>query len=294
MDVKNNDTLFSTNRVKKWLPVDMYIGGAEHSVLHLLYTRFITKVFHDWGLVEFDEPFRRFRAHGLIIKEGTKMSKSKGNIVNPDEYIDKFGADALRTYLMFLAPFERGGDFKDSDTLGIIRFLDRVWRLCTENFEQGGDGLKIERVLHQSIKKVTEDIKSLKYNTAISQLMVLSNEMEKNATVVSTNEWGVFLKLLAPFAPHITEELWHQLGNSSSIHTESWPEYKQALIEEDMFELVVQINGKVRDVISVKKDITKEEAEHVARDSEKVQAFLQDTDVKQVIFVEGRLINFVT
>lgn len=238
----------------------------------------------DMGYLQFDEPFPKFRAHGLLISEGAKMSKSKGNVVNPDEYIKKFGADALRMYLMFLAPFEQGGDFRDAGILGITRFLERVWKLKIS-------GPADRKILHKTIKKVTEDIENLHYNTAISALMILLNSFEEKG--VDRTSYEIFLKLLAPFAPYITEELWSRLGNKSSIHKEKWPQYDPKLVEEEFFTLVIQVNGKVRDQIKVNKDISRPEAEQLAFGRERVKMYLKGQPPKRVIFVPNRLINIV-
>jgi len=315
---KIQNSPFLNPLIKKWLPVSMYIGGAEHSVLHLLYTRFLAKAFRDWGIINFDEPFTKFRAHGLLIKEGAKMSKSKGNVVNPDEYIQKFGADALRMYLMFLAPFEQGGDFRDSGILGTTRFLERVWKLYTDSklqinanqrmhFVDSDEFVVLNRLFHQTIKKVTEDIENLQYNTAISALMILLNEMEKNVSQLSIVNCQLFLKLLAPFAPHITEELWQKLYDTQpsklqttnyklqtrSIHHEPWPTYDHKLIIENEFDLVIQINGKYKGTIKTKIGINQKEAEELAPALPSVQEFLKNGKIKKTIFVKNRLINFV-
>ena len=297
LDPKNKKAPFDKLRARKWLPVDMYIGGAEHAVLHLLYSRFIAKAFYDWGVVHFSEPFEKFRAHGLLIKDGAKMSKSRGNVVNPDIYIKTHGADALRMYLMFLGPFTEGGDFQDTGIRGITRFLERVWKLSAGGRSaSGGKNQKpikdLDRSLHKTIKKVTEDIENLRYNTAISALMILLNEMEK-ANQLSTINYQLFLKLLAPFAPHLTEELWEILGNKSSIHLEKWPEYDPKLIQEDTFNLIIQINGKVRDTVTVSIDIAKEEATTLALSREKIKRYLKNKSPKKVIFVPKRLVNIV-
>lgn len=309
---------------KKWLPVDMYIGGAEHSVLHLLYSRFLTMFFHDCGLVDFDEPFTKFRAHGLLIKEGTKMSKSKGNVVNPDDYIKNFGADALRMYLMFLAPFEYGGDFRDAGIIGIKRFLERIWRFYTDaNLRMNANDTnnkKIKQALHRTIKKVTEDIENLRYNTAISALMILLNEFEADARTVGKDDFKNFLKLISPFAPHISEEIFQRTLISAdksadkrryisviprksassqrqsalnSIHLEKWPEYDEKLIKSQTFTLIIQVNGKVRDTIEAPTDIGKEEAEKLALGSKKIENIIKSASVKKVIYVPGRLVNIV-
>jgi len=276
--------------MRHWLPVHMYIGGAEHSVLHLMYTRFLTMAFHDWGLIDFEEPFAKFRAHGLLISEGAKMSKSKGNIVNPDFYIKKFGADTLRMYLMFLAPFEQSGDFQDQGVIGIHRFLNRVWNLFrgrTPKQIKNNDlrGHYIGELLHRTIKKVTEDIADLQYNTAISALMILLRAMEKEGATAEDKK--IFLKLLAPFAPHIAEELWQQLGEKFSIHRAPWPVWDKKLIEEEEFDLVIQINGKFRGTIKVRPGLSQKEAEKLAR------PLLKEGRAQRTIFVPDRLINFV-
>lgn len=295
-DIRNKKQIFDKEIVAKWLPVDIYIGGAEHSVLHLLYTRFITKVFYDWGLIGFEEPFKKFRAHGLLIKDGAKMSKSRGNVVAPDKYIKEFGIDILRMYLMFLGPFEQGGDFRDEGILGIERFLKRVWKLKfkTQNAKRKTttQNSKLENLLHQSIKKVGEDIDNLHYNTAISQMMILLNGFEKEQGI-SKQDYEIFLKFLAPFAPLITEELWQELGHKTSIHFEKWPEYELGKLKKNNFLLIVSINGKVRDKIEVRVGIGQKEAEKSALARPKIQQFLAGKIPKKVIFVSNRLINFV-
>ncbi len=285
---------WDSNITKRWLPVDMYIGGAEHSVLHLLYSRFLTMFVYDLKLLHFEEPFAKFRAHGLVIKEGAKMSKSKGNVIVPDEYVKKFGADTLRMYLMFLAPFEQGGDFRDAGILGIKRFLDRVYKLFNGYREPKGkreDG-NVERLFHQTVRKITEDIGNLRYNTCISAMMILFNEIEKSRNCDVEILEG-FLKLLAPFAPFITEELWEKLGHKTGIHKEKWPEYNLKLAQEKEFELVIQINGKMRDKIFVSADISQKEAEKIAFSREKVENWVKGKRVKKIIFVPNRLINIV-
>ncbi|KKS47164.1 leucine--tRNA ligase [Candidatus Gottesmanbacteria bacterium RIFCSPLOWO2_02_FULL_42_29] len=307
---------------KKWLPVEQYTGGAEHTVLHLLYSRFIWMCFYDWGYFDFstkgrpafgwEEPFENFYAHGLIIAEGAKMSKSKGNIVNPDTYINKYGADTLRTYLMFLGPYDAGGDFRDSGIAGMFRFLGRVWRLVTNTWDGGSktenekntsqvarrdswDGGGLRRIMHKTIKEVTEDITSLKYNTAIAHIMEYVNAMIENSAV-SRENIKILLLLLAPFAPHLTEELWQNLKiGDSSIHTHPWPSYNPQYLKEDTVTVVVQVNGKLRDSLQVAAGEAKkqEPVEKEAMNSAKVKKYLAGRKVKKTIFVPGRLINFV-
>ncbi|MDO8469454.1 MAG: leucine--tRNA ligase [bacterium] len=304
------DNPFLNLLIQKWLPVNLYTGGAEHSVLHLLYVRFLSLALHDMKLLEFGpssapkgEPFPKFRAHGLLIKEGAKMSKSKGNVVNPDEYIRKYGADALRMYLMFLAPFEQGGDFRDEAVMGVVRFLERVWRLCTTNDkQQTTNDKRIERLVHKTVKKVTDDIETLGYNTAISALMILLNEMERSTDKLTTLNLQTFLKLLAPFAPHITEELWSRMNQQpttdnqqqefKSIHTESWPAYDPALLVEETATIVVQVNGKARGTFTAPRGADQAAIEALARAEANVVRHLTGPP-KRIVFVPDQLINFV-
>ncbi len=304
LDPKDKNSPFDKLRIKKWLPVHMYIGGAEHAVLHLLYVRFMWKALCDLGILPFsakggsasggDEPAKKFRAHGLLIREGKKISKSRGNIVNPDEFIKKFGADALRMHLMFIGPFEEGGDFRDAGILGPVRFLERVWKLehnANLQMNSNATNKKIERLVHKTIKKITEDIENLHYNTAISSLMILLSELEKGTDKKSYSD---FLKLLAPFAPHITEEIWRNvLGNKNSIHISPWPSYDERLIQDEKFMLVIQVNGKVRDSVEVNVDISESDAKETALRREKITAFLAGKKPKRVIYVPQRLINIV-
>ena len=303
LDHKNKQKSFDKLRARKWLPVDMYIGGAEHSVLHLLYVRFITKVFKEWGLIDFDEPFSKFRAHGLLIKDGAKMSKSRGNVVTPDFYIRKFGADALRMYLMFLGPFDQGGDFRDSGISGITRFLARVRNLGekisnSHHSHHSHEFADSHRILHQSIKKITEDIENLRYNTAVSQLMILLNKLEELPRV-PRNVYETFLKLLAPFAPYISEELWQRFqgvkkfAKKASIHLASWPKYDEKKIKEETFDLVVQISGRVRAAVRAPMGILQAEAEQLAFSNANVIKFLGGQKPRKIVFVPDKLINFV-
>jgi leucyl-tRNA synthetase len=276
----------------------MYIGGPEHAVLHLLYVRFLAMVFHDCGMLHFSEPFLRFRSHGLITKDGAKMSKSRGNVVSPDEYIRIYGADAVRMYLAFIAPFEQGGDFQDHGIKGMTRFLDRVWKFWKSNLENKASesgNKKISILLHQTIKKVTEDIETLHYNTAISSLMILLNVFEESPRAISKQDMQIFLKLLAPFAPHITEEMWQETAPKkkifTSIHNSAWPLYDKKIIQAQTYTLIVQVNGKVRAKVS---DIRIGASELDIKDSalQSVRAHIAEKP-KKVIFIKDRLINFV-
>lgn len=300
------DKPFDEERAKKWLPVTMYIGGAEHSVLHLLYARFITMFLKDKGLIPFEEPFARFYAHGLIIKDGAKMSKSKGNIINPDEYIKKYGADTLRTYLHFLGPFDQTGDFRDSGVEGMNRFLKRVWTMLSgQDFSSTKPDSSAARVMHQTIKKVTEEISALRFNTALAQLMTYYNFLSKQDSI-SHVEAKVYLKLMAPFAPHMAEELWQELRAGQrikeieavkfeSIHTQTWPEYDEKHLVSEIVKIPIQINGKLRGMLEVaSSDIdNKAKIEDMAKKDKKVVKFLDRKAVRQAIYIEGKVINFV-
>jgi len=278
---------------RKWLPVDSYIGGNEHAVLHLLYSRFVTMVLHDAGLLEFEEPFTKFRAHGLIIREGAKMSKSKGNVVNPDEYIDTWGSDAFRTYLMFLGPFEEGGDFRDKGISGVRRFLDRLWVSVRDGGTDGTLDPEVERKLHATIKKVGEDIPRLSYNTAVAAMMEYMNVLRKSDRVPRRAEVEPLVQLVAPFAPHLAEELWEQLGHDTSVFDSRWPVFDPSLLKEDEIELVVQVSGKTRGRIRVPRDVTQESAFAAAMQDAGVAKFVT-SEPKKIVFVPGRLLSIVT
>jgi len=288
---KFKDYAFDKQLTKKWLPVDMYIGGQEHAVLHLMYSRFITMALHDLGYIDFEEPFKKFRAHGLITKGGMKMSKSKGNIVNPDDYYKKYGADTLRMYLMFIGPFFEGGDWQDRGIVGIKRFLDKLWELG-KKVKKGTQNQKLNILVNKTIKKVTEDLENLRYNTAISALMILVNKIAKEKNI-SIFHYSTLLTLLAPFAPHITEELWQKTGEKGSIHNQQWPKYDPKLVKEETITLVIQINGRVRDKIEVETSLSEEEAKKLTLEREKVKKWIEGKKVKKVIFVPGKLINIV-
>jgi leucyl-tRNA synthetase len=290
--VGHDDVAFEKDITKKWLPVNSYIGGNEHAVLHLLYSRFITMVLHDAGLVDFDEPFTRFRAHGHIIREGAKMSKTQGNIVNPDEYIEEWGADAFRTYLMFLGPYEQGGDFRDRSISGTRRFLDRLFASVQAMSTDGDSDSSVMRKLHQTIRKVTEDVSRLSYNTAIAAMMEYMNLLRKGERTPHRDEILPLIPLVSPFAPHIAEELWEQTGGTGSVFDSAWPSFDQALAAEDSIELVVQVNGKVRSKILVPREIAEDAAVSAALADPVVSKFVGGAP-KKIIFVPGRLLNIV-
>ena len=291
-----HDVAFDEQLTRKWLPVDMYIGGEEHAVLHLLYSRFVTMVLKDLGWLSFEEPYQRFRKHGLLIKEGSKMSKSRGNVVVPDTYIQQWGADTFRTYLMFLGPYQEGGDFRDQGLQGPYGFLSRLWDTIVPVAELGaapasGD---IEQKLHATIKKVTDDIAALQYNTAIAALMEYLNAVRQGGRQANRAEVEPIVPLVAPFAPHLAEELWQLLGHPESIFTgASWPSYDPARTVADTVEFIVQVNGKVRARMPMPRGITEQEAQASALADENVRRFLNGDRVRKVIFVPDRLINLV-
>lgn len=305
LDPDNIENIFDSKREKDWMGkdgVDLYVGGAEHAVLHLLYARFWHKVLYDYGVVHSQEPFHRLIHQGLILGEdGQKMSKSRGNVVNPDEVIQSWGADSFRLYEMFMGPLEAMKPWSPRGIEGVFRFLSRAWRMfVNESGELQSDFLtepsadakrKVEQVTHSTIKKVSEDIERLGFNTAISQLMIYVNELNKESVGRFSAE--SFVKLLSPFAPHIAEELWHKLGHERSITAEPWPEFDENLAAADEIEVVFQVNGKIRARASVSPDLSKEKLEELARDNEAVQSYTDGKEVIKVIVVPGKLVNIV-
>jgi leucyl-tRNA synthetase len=291
-----DDVAFDKELTQKWLPVDMYIGGEEHAVLHLLYSRFVTMVLKDLGWLSFEEPYQRFRKHGLLIKEGSKMSKSRGNVVVPDTYIQQWGADTFRTYLMFLGPYQEGGDFRDQGLQGPFGFLSRLWDTITpvEELVAAPASGEIEQKLHATIKKVTDDVAALQYNTAIAALMEYLNVVRQGGRQANRAEVEPLVPLVAPFAPHLAEELWQQLGNTESIFSgANWPGYDPAKTMADTVEFIVQVNGKVRARMAMPRGISEAEAKSSALADENVRRFLNGDEVRKVVFVPDRLINLV-
>lgn len=304
---EREDIPFDPDLVKAWLPVDQYIGGAEHAVMHLLYARFVTKALFDAGLIHFDEPFTRLRHQGIITHKGDKMSKSKGNVVNPDEFVGKYGSDVFRMYMMFMGDYEQGGDWSDEGIVGIHRFVNRLWRFFQEHAGQNEPGEagrlppEVRYTLHYTIQQVTQDLEELHFNTAISRMMELLNVLQEAAakgtipglhTVLER-----FARIIAPFAPHLGEELWHltqtEKGEAASVFDQSWPEYDPAALVRDTITLVVQINGKLRDRLELPADVTQDEAVAAAKESEKLIPYLNGKKLRKVIFVPGKLLNLV-
>ena len=290
-----DDRPFDPALTKKWLPVHTYIGGNEHAVLHLLYARFITMVLHDLGRLPFDEPYRKFRAHGLIVKDGAKMSKSRGNVVVPDEYIARWGADTFRMYLMFLGPFQEGGDFRDEGISGPRRFLDKVWGLVTDSCRASSDDEMRHETLvkyHQTVKRVTEGMEELRYNTSIAALMELVNALRTENCAHRSMVEGLIV-MLAPFAPHFAEESWERLGHATSVFDARWPAWDPGLVVEDQVEVVVQIGGKTRSRVSVPRDADEGAVVAAAQRDAAVRRFTEGKEVRKVVYVPNRLLNLV-
>ena len=301
---ENGKFSWNKERINYWIPVDLYVGGAEHAVLHLLYARFWTRVLYDAGLIKSKEPFMKLRNQGLILApDGQKMSKSRGNVINPDEVIEKYGVDIFRLYEMFMGPFDEPINWDTKGIIGMRRFLEKVWKLQKKVTLQAitdqnkNPGLK--KLIHQTIKKVTEDIEGFKFNTAISQLMILVNKMSKEKALLISN-FKVLISLLAPFAPHVAEELWQkyffqeeEFKTGNSIHFQPWPKYDKKLIKEKTITLVIQINGKVRDKVEAEAIISKEEAQGLAVSREKIKKWMRGKKIKKTVFVPGKLINIV-
>jgi len=298
-----SEAAYDPAAIKYWMPVDIYTGGAEHAVMHLLYARFFTMALRDMGLLSFGEPFKKLFNQGTIIFEHEKMSKSKGNVVNPDEYVSEIGADAVRAYMMFIGPWDQGGEWFDTGISGVSRWLNRVWNLLLEPYKPGAidedASRELQRVTHQTIKKVTNDMERLRFNTMVAALMEFTNYLSKvhEAGNVPSDLWRSsiqsLLVMLAPTGPHIAEELWQRIGNKYSIHNQRWPKWDEALAKEEEITLVVQVNGKLRERINVPVSITEDEAKKLATESEKIKGYIQGKKVVNVIYVPGRLVNIV-
>jgi len=307
LDNKNDKQPFSTELINKWAPVDHYIGGIEHAILHLLYARFIVKFLHDNYGLSFEEPFKKLTNQGIILgPDGQKMSKSRGNVVSPDEQVNSYGADSLRLYLMFMGPYDQGGPYSLGGITGTRRFLERVWLLVNELAdakpapEKDMDEIELIAATHRVVKKVTQDLEKLGFNTAIAAMMGFVNELYRirgDEELHDCPGWRTALEtlvqLLAPFAPHIAEEMWVDLGHEESVHISNWPVWDEELIKEEMITLAVQINGKVRAEIIVAADIDEKTAIEAAKTDEKIVELLKDRTIKKAIYVPGRLVSFV-
>jgi leucyl-tRNA synthetase len=297
IDPKNEKVLVDKKLEKYWSPIDFYVGGAEHATRHLIYARFWHKFLYDIGAVNYDEPFTKLKHVGLIMGEdGRKMSKRWGNVINPDEIVAKYGADSLRVYEMFMGPFTQAVDWNTNGLIGARKFLEKVVALSEVDKYQ--EDKKIKSLLHKTIKKVSTDIENFAFNTAVSALMILVNEMteykNKNAALpLSQKEWTLFLQILAPFTPHLSEELFEKLGNKTSIFKSAWPQCDTKLIKDETINLVIQVNGKLRATLEVASDILEEEAIKLAQENESVKKWLIDKKIIKKIFVPGKLLNIV-
>ena len=306
LSAKNATEPWGPGQADAWAPVDQYTGGAEHAVMHLMYARFFTKALRDIGLLNFGEPFLRLYNQGHIIADGAKMSKSRGNVVAPDVYVSTLGADIVRTYLMFVGPWDRGGDWSDGGINGIARWFNRVWDIwgrnpSAMNAANDSEGSReLRRKLHQTMRKVYQDLDSFKFNTAVAAMMELTNLMqrvweENSASAAAWNETRrAMLVLLAPIAPHLSEELWERLGQAYSVHQQSFPEWDDDLAAEETVTLVVQVDGRVRDRLSVAPNLGEDEAKELAFAQANVQRHLEGKEVTKTVYVPGRLLNLVT
>jgi leucyl-tRNA synthetase len=287
---RGQDSAFDVDRANHWLPVDMYIGGPEHACMHLLYARFIHKVLHDLGYVKHREPFKKLVHQGLITKDSAKMSKSKGNVVSPDEFVSRYGSDVFRLYLMFMGPFEAGGDWNDKGITGVARFVDRFFTLLTSP-DDVKDGPAMKRLVHKTIFRTGRDIQILHFNTALAAFMEFVNGARE--TGLDLEHKKIMARAIAPMAPHMAEEIWEMLGEKESIFKSTYPESDPALAQDETIELVVQVNGKVRGKMSVARDISQEDALKMARAIENVAKNLEGVTVMKEIYVPGKLVSFV-
>ncbi|MBN2240118.1 MAG: leucine--tRNA ligase [Dehalococcoidales bacterium] len=294
---------FDPDAVNYWMPVDLYTGGAEHAIMHLLYARFFNKAIRDMGLVTYNEPFTKLFNQGIIIREHQKMSKSKGNVITPDSLVGTLGSDTVRAYLMFLGPWEQGGDWSDSGISGMSRWLNRIWSLVTEPYQEGPTSEKadtdIQRAVHQTVRKVTDDMEKLRFNTMIAALMELTNNLatvKSEGTIsraVFNDAIERFILLLAPSIPHMAEELWQITGHEYSIHNQDWPTWDAELAKDEEITLVVQVNGKLRDRITVAVGVTEAEALEIARASDRIKIHVEGKQTVKEIYVPGKLVNIV-
>ena len=305
---KEDETAFNKKAADYWMPVDQYIGGIEHAILHLLYARFFTKVVRDLGLVDVDEPFKNLLTQGMVLKDGAKMSKSKGNTVDPNYILDKYGADTARLFILFASPPEKDLDFSDDGVEGSFRFIKRVWRIVQSSLELiekasetdlSKEDKKLQQKTHQTIKKVSADLDRFNLNTAIAAIMELVNTMYKYVEKGSVNKKVLteaitkLTVLLAPFAPYLAEELWHLNGKKDSVHIQEWPAYDENVAAAEEITLVVQVNGKVRDRIQVSTDVSEDEMKELALASERTKSFTADKEIVKVVTIPKKLVNIV-
>jgi leucyl-tRNA synthetase len=296
---------FDPAKARHWMPVDQYMGGVEHAVMHLLYSRFFQKVIRDIGLSDVGEPFKRLFNQGIILgPDGFRMSKSRGNVVNPDDYVQQMGADAVRAYLMFIGPWESGGPWSASGISGVHKFLNRAWALATQTPQSRDAGdetaeadRSVIRLMHKTIKAVTEDMERFRFNTMLAKLMEYVNALTPAYGSVSGRIWSEAISnlvlMLAPTAPHMAEEMWERLGHGESVHLQPWPEYEQALTVDQVVTLVVQVNGKVRDKMEVPAGMSGDEVRQMVLERPRVQSYLDGKKVRDFIYVPNRLVNVV-
>ena len=294
---------FDPRKVKFWLPVDQYTGGAEHANMHLLYARFFVKAIRDLGIIDFDEPFQRLFNQGIIISQSQKMSKSRGNVITPDTYVSQQGADAVRAYLMFVGPWESGGEWIDRGLVGISRWLNRVWSLVLEGYQSHSVDQEaqqeLRRLLHKTIKRVTHDMEQFRFNVMLAALMEFTNHLAKvkeNGSV-SKADWAEAVEklilMLAPGTPHLAEELWQRTSHAYSIHNQRFPSWDEALTHDEEITLIIQVNGKLRDKVTAPVSLSEAEARELALGREKVRSSTEGKQVANVIYVPGRLVNIV-
>jgi leucyl-tRNA synthetase len=293
LDPANKTEFAAKEKIDYWMPVNLYVGGAEHAVLHLLYSRFWHKVLYDIGVVNTDEPFMRLVNQGMILGEGgVKMSKSLGNVINPDEIIEEFGADSMRLYEMFMGPLEASKPWSTRGIVGVKRFLERVWKISEKEITDDSPDSELLKLLHKTIKKVSNDTKALNFNTAIAQMMIYIGELYKQ-DIVSRTLWEPFILLLAPYAPHLAEEIWEKLGKSTSVSKAEWPKWDEDMTKEDVVTVVFQVNGKIRGKADCALGTKKEELELLAKSDEKVKKYIEEKTIVKIIVIPNKLVNIV-
>lgn len=299
MDPKNQNKIADEDLLKEWLPVDLYVGGAEHAVLHLLYARFWHKVLYDLGVVPTKEPFQKLVNQGMILGSNhEKMSKSKGNVVNPDDIVERFGADTLRLYEMFMGPLTESVAWSEEGLNGSRKWIERVWRLMIDDNNHLRDRItmindhKLDLIYNQTVKKVTEDYENMRFNTAISQMMVFVNEAYKADALPMVYMEGL-VKLLSPIIPHVAEEIWQIMGHDETITYETWPTYDESKLVQDTVQVILQVNGKVRSKVEVEKDLDQAELEKIALADERIQQWTAEKDIKKVIVIPNKIVNIV-
>jgi len=293
-DVDNEKEIFEKQKVDHWLPVDQYVGGVEHAIMHLLYARFVTKALNDLGLIKFREPFLKLFNQGMVYYKGAKMSKSKRNIVSPDQFVKRYGTDSVRAYELFMGPAEQDREWNDRGIVGTYRFLQKVYALIEKNTDSKvkNSDKKLETLKHKTIKKVTEDFENFQFNTALSALMEYSNALSKKDKI-GRDLLEILVILLAPITPHLSEELWETLGHREPVFKAPWPKFDPKLVQEERITLAIQVNGKLRGTVEVDKDVSEKEAIKLAKENQNVKKFLEGKKVKKEIFVKGRLVSFV-